>query len=842
MDGLASLSHQLRHLSLPMLKAQWGRQLLALLAIALGVALAWGVHLLNASALAEFASGARAMAGTPDLVLRARQGALSDTQLEALLDDPRVAQASPVLEAQVSAPGLPRLRLLGLDPLQAAALTPQLLPLPFAAAADRQTLMQWLTPDAIYLNEAALAALPTPRPSHLELRWTQDGQARSARLRLAGRVAAPGAALAVIDIAGAQQLLGRLGQLDRIDLRLASGITAEEWRAGLAPQLQAGAAPDEGEQLGELSRAYRVNLGVLALMALFSGSFLVFAVISLGVARRLPQLALLGVLGLGARERQALVLAESALLGLLGAALGLALGSGLAALGLRLLGGDLGSGLLAGARPRLHIEPLPLLIYGGLGVAVALAAAWLPARAAAAIAPAQVLKGLGSQQKAPVPAWLGPGLLLTAAALSQVPALFGLPLAAYLAMLCLLAGGLLAVPLLVRSLLALLPSRPSPTLLLLSRRARDQAGEATQMLAGVLVALALSVAMLVMVTSFRDSLQQWLRQVLPADLYVRSALREADGQGGALPHAVLQALPTLPGLQAHARQRSRQALLGETSVGLLAREFGDETQLPLVGSLAQAPSKGLAPIYLNEALRDQLQARPGERLTLRLPGRPEVLEVFVRGVWRDYARQSGALQMSLADYRAAFDDPSVTELYLWLTPGTQIATVQQRLQDVAGEGAALEFAASAELLAQSLRAFDRSFAVTYWLQAMALALGLVGVAASLSAQLLARRRELGLLRHLGLQRAELLRLLLAETALYTSAGALAGLLLGLLLSLVLVFVVNPQSFHWTMSLSLPWARLALSPLAVLLAALATAALVGRGLGRQDAVQAVREDW
>jgi putative ABC transport system permease protein len=582
-------------------------------------------------------------------------------------------------------------------------------------------------------------------------------------------------------------------------------------------------------------------------MALFSGSFLVFAVMSLGVTRRLPQLALLGVLGLGARERQALVLAEAALLGLLGSALGLALGAGLAALGLRLLGGDLGSGLLAGATPHLQLEPGGLLLFGLLGFAVALASAWLPARLAGSIAPAQVLKGLGNEAQPRAPAWLAPALLVLGALLAFMPPLFDLPIAAYLGMLCLLVAGLLAVPPLVRSLLRLIPGQQAPLRLLLTRRAHDQAGEAAQMIAGVLVALALSVAMLVMVSSFRDSLQQWLRQVLPADLYVRSALREPDGQSSPLPVSLLDALRQQSAVQTLTPQRSRSAQIGDEKVALMARDIAQEDALPLVGHLAPAPAADRLPVYINEALRDQLRLQPGMPLTLTLAGQSGAaapalqVQAFVRGVWRDYARQSGALQMSLSEYQRLTGDRQITELYLWLAPGATQEQLQQRVRALAG-GDALEFAASAELLAISLHIFDRSFAVTYWLQAIALGLGLVGVAASLSAQLLARRREMGLLHHLGLSRSELLRLLLGETALYTGAGALAGLGLGLLISGVLVYVVNPQSFHWSMELSLPLGRLTLLLAAVLLAALLTAALVGRQMGRDDAVRSVREDW
>src|SRR6185369_2278713 len=140
-----------------------------------------------------------------------------------------------------------------------------------------------------------------------------------------------------------------------------------------------------------VSRAYRVNLTVLALVALFTGAFLVFSILSLSVARRLPQLALLGVLGLAARERLLLVLAESAVIGALGSVAGLALGTGLAALALRLLAGDLGGAYFPGVTPSLQFSTTAACIYGALGVLVALAGGWLPARTAQHIAPAQAL-------------------------------------------------------------------------------------------------------------------------------------------------------------------------------------------------------------------------------------------------------------------------------------------------------------------------------------------------------------------------------------------------------------------------------------------------------------------
>ena len=165
-----------------------------------------------------------------------------------------------------------------------------------------------------------------------------------------------------------------------------------------------------------------------------------------------------------------------------------------------------------------------------------------------------------------------------------------------------------------------------------------------------------------------------------------------------------------------------------------------------------------------------------------------------------------------------------------------------RLAALAGEPPLVEFATPGEIRRASLRLFDRSFAVTYLLQAVAIGIGLVGIAASFSAQVLARRKEFGLLAHLGLTRREVLAVVAAEGAAWTAAGALVGLALGLAVAVVLVKVVNPQSFRWTMDLSLPWPRLLALVAAVLLAGTATAWLAGRRAASREQALAVREDW
>jgi putative ABC transport system permease protein len=297
------------------------------------------------------------------------------------------------------------------------------MPLP-AKDADRFALF---APGVIFLNTAARERLAG---DSIEL---QSG-VRLLPVRVAGRVAAGGGPLAVMDIGAAQDLFERGGELSRIDLQLRAGVdrsafirrlqSAPDWPA----QLRLSEPGDGAQRIDQLSRAYRVNLTVLALVALFTGAFLVFSVLSLSVAKRAQQLALLGVLGLTGAERLRLVLYESLVLGVVGSVAGIALGTGLAALALRVLGGDLGGGYFSGIAPTLHWSSTAALVYGGLGVAAALVGGWWPAKSAQKLPPAQSLKGLGASLGGPRSHWLSLGLLAASGVLALLPPVAGIAL------------------------------------------------------------------------------------------------------------------------------------------------------------------------------------------------------------------------------------------------------------------------------------------------------------------------------------------------------------------------------------------------------------------------------
>jgi putative ABC transport system permease protein len=845
------------------------RNAAAVVAVMLGVALAFSVQLINASALSEFSQAVRAVNGQPDLELRAVQGSFDEGLYQRVANHPQVALASPVLEISTyavdSKAGRLPLRIIGVDVLAVAPIAPSLMPVPSSQGLQAERFALF-APGKVFLNPAARQLFTggaLALQSGLELR----------PVTVAGSVGAGGGPLAVMDIAAAQDLFGRAGQLSRIDVRLKAGAEPQAFIASLqlAPHISAAAPGDAAERVSNLSRAYRVNLTVLALVALFTGAFLVFSVLSLSVAKRAQQFALLGVLGLTGRERLQLVLAESLLLGLAGSALGIALGTALAALALRLLGGDLGGGYFTGVAPGLQWSGWAAMTYGALGVLAACVGGWWPARAAQKLPPAQTLKGLGMATGTGRTHWLSIALVAAGVLLALAPPVFGVPLAAYVSVGLLLVGGITALPWLI----GLLYDRISPWVahrllpLLAVERARRVRESAAVAVSGVVASLSLAVALTVMVASFRESVTRWLDVVLPADLYVRTALGTSASDTAYFSPEFVAALSGLPGVTRVGALRTTPLLLDAAlpAVTLIARPLDNPpTALPLVGQALDVPP-GRIGIYISEPMVDLYGLRPGQGFPLlsqsfrppaqSAPGQAATdliaksagttaPQFYVAGVWRDYARQFGAVAMASRDFERLTGDRRANELALWLDPGASDSQVQQAVRGLAerqsGAGALLEMASVSQLRATSLKIFDRSFAVTYWLQAVAIAIGLFGVAASFSAQVLARRKEFGLLAHLGLTRRQILTVVAGEGAAWTLIGAVAGLALGLAVSAVLVYVVNPQSFHWTMDLMVPWQRLGLLCAAVVLAGTVTAWLAGRAAAGEDAVLAVKEDW
>jgi putative ABC transport system permease protein len=814
------------------------RVVTAAVAIAIGVALGFAVHLVNASALNEFSRALSAVNGEADLQLRARSPlGFGEGLYPRAARLSGVAAASPVVELPASAGKGADLTLIGLDALRAAAVTPALMSASMAADPfDEAT---------VALSPAALAAAG----AHVGDQVTISAAGRAARFRVSGVLpgAADGRSLAVIDIAAAQARFGQLGRLQRIDLRLQPGVDPARVRAQAAailpPDAEVATPASQSRRGDALSRAYRVNLEMLGLVALLTGAFLVYSAQSLSVARRRPQFALLRVLGAPGRAVVAQVIAEAAVVGLAGALGGLLLGLGLAEAALRLLGGDLGGGYFGDHRPDLVFAPVAAGVFLALGLAAAVLGSLLPALSAARAQPAQALKSTGdaSESGGGRLTWTAPALLAAGAAAAFAPAIAGVAVFGYVAIALLLAGGVAAMPFLARRILAPLQGRAArwPAVDLALKRLWGAPSQAALALCGIVASTSLMIAMAVMVTSFRGSVVDWLDQILPDDLYLRVE------SGGGFDRDVQARLAATPGVaQIRFRRVAPVSLAADRPpVALMAGEIGRNGQgLPLIGRPRPEPA-GAVPVWVSEPAHWIYGWRAGDRIVLPL-GPGGRTQVAVAGVWRDYARQQGAIAIRAADYQRLTGDGLRTEAAITLAPGADPQATGKRLKaalpaELAGR---TTVGAPRQIKAVALQIFDRSFVVTYVLEAIAILVGLAGAAAAFAAQTLARTREFGMLRHIGVRRGQIGLMLATEGALLGALGAAAGIGLGFAMSQVLIQVVNPQSFHWTMQTKVPWGLLAAVAASLAAASAGTALLAGRSALSTDSVRAVREDW
>lgn len=827
-----------RSLLLAPLSQHKGRLALSVLAIALGVALGYAVQLINQAAINEFAAAVQTLSGEADLAVRGSRAGFDESLYPRLARLPEVAVASPVLEVEARLPGRREpLKILGLDVFRAARIQPFL---PTGEAGDR---LDFLRPDRVFLSAAASEWLGLEKGDALSV---QVGL-RVLALQVAGVLGdGRGQRFAVVDIGAAQAIFLRPGLLNRIDLRLRPGADPDRLAGRLRAEMPPGTLierPDADlERSGAPSRAYRVNLNVLALVALFTGGLLVFSAQALAVVRRRAQLALLRVLGMTRRALVAMLLAEAAVIGATGALAGIGLGHASAALVLQRFGAELGGGYFRGLAPSLVLDWPALALFFSLGVLAALLGSLAPALEAARAEPAGALRA-GDEERALrrlQPVWPGLAVLLAGAALTQAGPVRGLPFFGYGAIALLLIGTVMLMP-----RIAVLGFRVAPlfgpvAVRIALAQLRGAPGQAGVSLAAIVASVSLMVSMAIMVASFRQSLDEWLERMLPADLYVRAG---PGSDTAFLSPADQRTIAVLPGVRRVEFLRSQRLIVApdRPPLALLARVVEAEGRVPPLLGAAHPLKPGDPPAaWVSEVASDIYGWKPGAVIELPLGGRHA--RFTVAGIWRDYARQQGAVLIERYEYLRHTGDAYANDAALWLAPGTDPASLAREIEARVAGGTNLEISGPGEIREVSLKIFDRTFAVTYALEAVAVVIGLFGLSSSFGALVLARRREFGVLRHIGMTRRQIGSMLAAQGLLVSALGLAVGLSLGWLISLVLIHVVNLQSFHWGMELHLPWQLLVEFVAVMLVLATFTAIASGRRAMSGEAVRAVKEDW
>ena len=813
--------------------------------VAIGVMLAVAIHTVNSSALASFGLALDTVNGQASAQLVSPLGEMDDRKIEdwdRRRADLGIHTVSPVLVVRTD-----QLTVLGLDFFKSATVSPSLLP---SVMSDARSLFN---AKSLFLSRAALNALNVKVGDNISLRHGLD----SVSLQVAGEV--PGAAaqaIGVMDIGSAQWAFNRLGVVSRLDLRL------EEWQStqGLSDALTAQSEPlqlvamqDRNKRMSLLSRAYRVNLTVLAMVALLTGGFLVSTAVHLSIVRQRAELALLGVLGASEPWLRRFVWAQGGLIGALGGLLGVVMGLLLAAILMRIVGGDLGGNYFSSAQAAMVIDWVALFIFAMAAVLMGLLSAWLPLSQINWRRPMTMLRADQAETlvlKLPSLKW---SLLSAALAivLLILPTLDELPWAAYAAIAALLCSGLLAVPWILSKLWGSLsrvvaPLRVPAVVRFAIWRLAQAPSAATPLIAGTVAAFSLTVAMMVMVSSFRTSVSDWLNLVLPADLYT-SNQSMADQQG--FSPNVQDLVTQVPQVQKveTSRQRNIRLASDRPDVVLIAKPLNLQNPMQsvaLVGMSKLPPmdnEKHLV-VFGSEAMADLYGWRVGQETSLPLQAQG-LSKVWVAGLYRDYGRQHGSVVLSTEDYEALTGDRSRSSISVWIESGADTAQVISNIQAQVPELMQLKWISASDVRELSLKIFDRSFAMTYALEAAALFVALFSVAAGVTGQLLLRRREFGLFAHLGMSYKDSLRLVSLEVGLLLAVAVVWASALGGLMSQILIHKVNPESFHWTMNTHFDFKQwLAISVLLLLLGVLAARWAAGQGLDSKRLAESLRADW
>jgi putative ABC transport system permease protein len=816
------------------------RTSLTILAIALGVAVVLAIDLAGGAATGSFRSSMETLAGDNDLEVRA-SGGVPESVVGTLATLPFALRVSPRLEDYaVIADTKKSLPLIGLDLVAEGSAyaqnESQITSESKTKTASENAFDHLQDADAIWVG-SSLGYKTGDRVALLI-----NDQVRQYTVRGLYPDSNGNESAVVMDLAAAQNALARYGRVDRVLLKVPQTPSLEDWqqrlRSVLAPGVEVRPQGTGTNENRRMLAAFRWNLRLLSYISLVVGAFLIYNTISVSVVRRRPDIGIVRALGATRSLILSAFVGEAACFGLAGALLGLPLGRFMATGAVRLMSATVES-LYVSSRPgTIELNAASVLLALAIGVGVAVASAYSPAREASQVSPVEAMArdrreyDVGVRKTRDL--WLALVLGLAAAVASRAPALAGKPLLGYLAAILLVGASALAMPAFVAALTSL-----SSNLLgkffgveaMLASRSLAASLRRTAVLVGALsTAIAMMTAVSIMVGSFRQSVVLWMSNQLPADLYLRPAGSPAADRHPTISLGLAEDIAKIPGVVAVERVRAYEISYQGMPATLAA---ADLDVLDVIGwyphseFLSGRPQQQVLPqlrhsnaVVVSEPFTYKHHLKTGDFITLSLG---ETQASFrIADVYYDYSSERGSILMDRQTMLRYLPDPAPSNLAIYLSPEYELASVRAQIERAAAGHRVLMFS-NRDLRAEAVRIFDRTFAITYALEAVAVIVAVMGIAGALLALVIDRRRELGLLRFLGAASGQVRKLILVEAGLLGLLANLAGLALGFALSLILIYVINKQSFGWTIRFHWP-VQILLGALTVVYAATVLAGL------------------
>ena len=814
----------LQTVSLPRFREHRLRTALTVLGISLGVAMLIAVVLVNRSILRSFADTLDDISGKADLEVTAA-ASFEEDKLDQIRGVPGVARATPVLQ-ETALLRLPeakgeRLLIVGVDFLgeddehfrrydstELEAIKDD--PIAFLNASTHLIISRKLaTRFGLKLKDSVPLQTPTG-VQQFEI-WgfiEEEGVGR-----------AFGGNVAVMYHQAMQVAFERGTRVDRVDVAVAPGqdpvAVAAALALALGPGFEASRPERRNAQVAQMLGGLSLALTMGSLVAILVGMFLIYNTMSISVVQRKRELGILRALGTTKRQLLALFTLEGFLLGCVGSLLGVVLGLFLARAMLRVLTDSVNELYVQVAATEVHVDPWLVVAGFLLGVLGSVISAWIPAREATRVSAVETLRtGQFTPGKPRHGLTLadagGIALALAALAARALPPIAGQPYGPFCATTLILLSVALFVPRVIGGVHRVLRRPLEAFFGVEARMANDNVPRdlrrASITAGALMVGVSLTVAFAVFLGSFKVSTLKWVRQTVPADIFVTSGARFGGVKNTPMSDTIRGDLQALEGVREVDRIRILNIVYRDLPIKLLSANleiFARHSDITfLQGSAATTVPEVLAGgVMVSENLARRFDLKLGDALPLAAPTGER--NYRVAGVIVDYTSDQGTIFMDRATMIRDWNDARVDTYELYLDPGFAPETVKHQVEAKFGEALNLFVLTNVEFRAELERLLDETFAVMNALELVALIIAVLGVVNALLATVLDRIRELGVLRAIGMLRRQVRRMVMLEAGILGITAVLTGLGAGLLLGLVLINDIFVVQSGWYIELTLP---------------------------------------
>ncbi len=798
------------------------RAAISILGVAIGVAVFLSIRLTNAQTMLSFQESVDLVLGKSDAVVHSEGLSFDETHFKKLLALRESIKVYPVIEGYgVESSTGEVVEILGTDLLQDSGIRDFSLK---TTEPDLKGLIPIVTdPNGIILPEKFIPG--TQFQPGDSIGFLINGRKKelkvTAVLENKGIAKALNGNFAMMDIAAAQLALGKLGKLDRIDVEFLGeknfDLMQQKISEVLPDFLRIDRPQRKSQQVEKMLRAFQYNLTALSFVALLVGLYLIYNMIALSVVRRRMEIGTLRALGATPTLVAVIFFLEAGIIGTLGSLLGIGLGYAFAQFSLDAISLTINSLYVPSYVTEVDFQWQKMWPYLLLGIGLSFVSALIPALDAAKTPPTLVmrrgsydLKLFRGNQRLNQSAL---GTLVLAGVCTQLPAIDNFPYFGFLSVFLLILGLSLLSPsalLLARRLLhGVCRNWFGGEGLLASMNLSQNVGRNALAVSSLAIAFMMVISMSIMVHSFRQTVIVWIGQTLRADIFIRIAGgRDIDYQY-TLPSELVEPLKQISGVAEIDQFRALDISYNNKPVVLGTGDFSALAQYGNLVIKAGPPAHELDQwmvghnrAIVSEAFSLKHKVNKGDRLSLKTPGGP--LELEVAAVYYDYSRERGYIIVDRTTFLKYYQDPNINSFIIYLSDKSRLKEVRQTVLNTIGKEYQLIIRSNAELKKDVLEVFDKTFAITYALEIIAIGVAVLGLFNTLISLILERKREVGILRFLGAFKEQIKRVVLIEAGILGLIGSVMGLLAGVVVSYILIFVINKQSFGWTIQMHFPY--------------------------------------